>query len=168
MLKAPVPGSELLLQKVQEALGPNRAPLLIGIDGANGIGKTSVALWLGWQLGVPVAHLDLYAHKGTKPLRFMTDELKRIIEARILCQQPIIVEGCFLLDALDQIGQPCDFLIYVQFNAGGSLLLSNMLTDYRSRRKPEARAQFKLDGYDEKREMIKSYDAGRSETETGD
>jgi len=53
IIKSPLPGSEALLRKVQEALGPDRLPLLIAIDGADGIGKSSLASWLAWQLGAP-------------------------------------------------------------------------------------------------------------------
>jgi 2-phosphoglycerate kinase len=50
-MKSPLPESAALLKKVQQCLGPNRAPLLIAIDGADGVGKSSLASWLAWQLG---------------------------------------------------------------------------------------------------------------------
>jgi hypothetical protein len=55
----PIYGSNELLAKVMDAIGPDQTPLIIGFDGCCGAGKTSVALWLGWQLGFPVVHLDL-------------------------------------------------------------------------------------------------------------
>jgi hypothetical protein len=39
MIKSPLPESVALLEKVHECLGPNRLPLLIAIDGADGVGK---------------------------------------------------------------------------------------------------------------------------------
>jgi hypothetical protein len=55
-VKAPIPGSGELLDRVKEALTPDR--LLIAIDGADGIGKSSVASWLAWQLGMRSNKLD--------------------------------------------------------------------------------------------------------------
>jgi hypothetical protein len=39
MLKSPLPKSEALLAEVQKRLGPDRLPLLIVIDGPDGVGK---------------------------------------------------------------------------------------------------------------------------------
>jgi len=50
MVKAALSGSVALFERVQERLGPNRLPLLIAIDGADGLGKSSLASWLAWQL----------------------------------------------------------------------------------------------------------------------
>ena len=69
-------GPEALLRKVQDAMGPDRLPLLIAIDGADGIGKSSLASWLAWQLGAPAIYLDLYVIRGSNPLRWRSDELK--------------------------------------------------------------------------------------------
>jgi 2-phosphoglycerate kinase len=56
MIKSPLPESAALLKKAQQCLGPNRAPLLIAIDGADGVGKSSLASWLSWQLGAPAIY----------------------------------------------------------------------------------------------------------------
>ncbi len=48
-LKQTLPGSKELLCRVQAALTPNRLKLLICIDGADGVGKSSLAAWLAWQ-----------------------------------------------------------------------------------------------------------------------
>jgi predicted GTPase len=52
-MKLPIPGSNELLDQIKQALTPKRFPLLIAIDGADGIGKSSLASWLAWQLGMP-------------------------------------------------------------------------------------------------------------------
>ena len=59
-MKLPIPRSDELLERVQIALTPNRLPLLIAIDGADDIGKSSLASWLAWQTGMPTVHLDLF------------------------------------------------------------------------------------------------------------
>jgi hypothetical protein len=84
IIKSQLPGSEALLRKVQEALGPDRLPLLIAIDGADGIGKSSLASWLAWQLGAPAIYLDLYVVRGSNPLRWRSDELQSIIHTRLV------------------------------------------------------------------------------------
>jgi hypothetical protein len=106
-----------------------------------------LASWLGWQLGMPSVHLDLYLIRDSKPLKWLTEEVARLIHKRVDNSQPVIVEGIFVLDVLDQIGRAPDFLVYVR-GAGGHLL-SKRLEDYRVRCDPVTRAQFSLDGFDE-------------------
>jgi hypothetical protein len=63
-LKLPIPRSDELLACIKEALTPDRLPLLIAIDGADLAGKSSLASWLAWQLGMPAVQLvDLYLIK---------------------------------------------------------------------------------------------------------
>jgi hypothetical protein len=45
-----------------------------------------------------------------------------------------------------EVGRQIDFLIYV--GGEGSISLSTMIGDYNSRQRPEANAQFSLDGFD--------------------
>jgi hypothetical protein len=144
-IKSPIPGSEALLRKVQEVLGPNRLALLIAIDGADGIGKSSLASWLGWQLGAPTIHLDLYVVRGSNPLRWRSDLLCLVYARLVVHAAPLIVEGILVLDALAQIGRKPDFLVYVDGQGGHGL--SNRLADYRVRFKPEQQAHFRLQGF---------------------
>jgi hypothetical protein len=145
MFKSPLPGPNELLRHVKDKLGPNRKALLIAIDGADGVGKSSLASWLAWQLGMPSVHLDLYLIRDSKPLTWMTDEVARLIQTRINLEMPVIVEGIFVLDALDQINLSPDFLIYVRGEGGHSL--SAALSGYRERRNPISRAHCVLDGF---------------------
>jgi uridine kinase len=64
MLK-PIENSIDLLKTLQRKLGPDRFPLIVGIDGRWGAGKSSLASWLAWQLGMPSVHLDLYIEHAT-------------------------------------------------------------------------------------------------------
>ena len=143
MTQSLLPRSHELLQELQKELGPNRKPLLIGIDGADGVGKSSLASWLAWQLGMPTVHLDFYLVHGSEPQTWMVKEIDRMIGQRIDGERPMIIEGTFLLDVLEQIEWQPDFLIYVR---GRGIL---PLTDYLTRQNPEARAHFCLDGLDE-------------------
>src|SRR5947209_1308429 len=131
MLKMPVPGSEELLERIKERLGPERKPLLIAVDGPDGVGKSSLASWLAFQLGMPTVHLDLYIVRDSRPLRWITDEVARIIAARTDKGRPIIVEGIGILDVLAQIGKQADFVLYVRGEGGHTL--RKMLAAYRRR-----------------------------------
>jgi hypothetical protein len=89
-MKQPLPGSEELLDSVKTALTPQRLPLLIGIDGADGCGKSSLASWLAWQLGMPTVHLDLYLSR-LHPLTWRISEVGNPIKDRLGNQRPVIV-----------------------------------------------------------------------------
>jgi hypothetical protein len=148
IIKSPLPGSEALLRKVKEALGPDRLPLLIAIDGADGIGKSSLASWLAWQLGAPAIYLDLYVIRGSNPLRWRSDELQSIIHTRLVEHaSPLVAEGVLTLNALGAIGRKPDFLVYVDGEGGHGL--SSRIAEYRMRHKPEQQAQFRLNGFAE-------------------
>ena len=142
--KQPLRGYEEARHAALARLGPYYLPVLIVVDGADGVGKTSFASWLAWQLGLPTVHLDLYM---TDFGEWRTDEIRRIIDVRLDKGRPVIVEGVAALDALDQIGHKPDFLIYVRGKGGGARSLTEKLVAYRSRQKPEQRADSVFDGF---------------------
>ena len=146
-MKKPLPGSEELLARVKQALTPNRLPLLIVIDGADDCGKSSLASWLAWQLGMPAVQLDLYL-TDLHPMRWLTSELARVVSHRIVNKRPVIVDGVCALDVVDQIKRKADFLVFVRGGNEGSSLAPQILA-YRSRRRPDQSAQFTLEGYAE-------------------
>jgi uridine kinase len=146
-MKMPIPRSGELLEHLQEALTPNRLPLLIAVDGADGIGKSSLASWLAWQLGMPAVQLDLYV-TSLQPVRWLTQDLERVVACRIDQKHPLIIDGVLALDALDQIGRKADFVVFVTSNYTTSPLASQV-EEYQSRRKLPERADFAIDGYSE-------------------
>jgi uridine kinase len=142
MMKHPIPGSEALLDQIKQALTPNRLPLLIAIDGADGVGKSSLASWLAWQLGMPAVQLDLYL-TNLDPIHWLTADLGRAISRRLDRGRPVIVDGVLALDALDQIKRKADFLVYVE--GGTETSFASQITAYRSRqRRP---ADFNIAGH---------------------
>jgi hypothetical protein len=161
-LKIAPPEYETLLTKLSAALGPDRKPLLIGIDGREGAGKTSLSNWLAWQLGIPAIHLDLFVIQSEipAPIERRVADLDRCIKAR--GDRPFIVEGVLLLDALDEVGRSPDFLIFVNEQPAPStrvrppdsdlidtreFSLGNQVTAYFSRRSPADHAAFRLKGF---------------------
>ena len=144
-LKEPIPRSVELLDAIKEALTPNRLPLLIAIDGADGSGKSSLASWLAWQLGMPAVQLDLYL-TDTKPIQWLTADLARVVARRLDGKRPVIVDGVLALDALDQIGHKPNFLVFVKGGYAGSSLAPQIIR-YQLRRKFPTLADFIIDGY---------------------
>jgi hypothetical protein len=67
----PIPGSDELLSAVKEALGSQRLPLIIGIDGRLESGKTRLAAWLWWELGIPVVHSDGFTQRSVSRATFL-------------------------------------------------------------------------------------------------
>lgn len=88
-----------------------RYPLLIAIDGRCGAGKSSLAAWLSWQLGAPTVNLDLFL--TGKGLEWRKDDLARLFASR-LEMGPLIVEGVFVLDILQDINRNLDCVIFVE------------------------------------------------------
>jgi hypothetical protein len=144
-VKDPLPGSIELLGKVLARLRPERLPLLIAIDGVDGLGKSSLASWLAWQIGAPSIHLDLYLIQDSDPLRWRSDDLARVISARLDRKRPVVVEGIMILEALQSIGRSADFLAYLE--GEGGLSLADRLAAYRARCQPEQRADVRMPGF---------------------
>jgi uridine kinase len=141
-LKCPLGRSQELLRQVHAALTPEWRKLLICIDGANGLGKSSLALWFAWQLGAVAIHLDLYVVPDSHPLRWRTDDLQRAIDARLRVG-PAIVEGVLALNALDALKRSQDFLIFVEGDSS-SLRLASEIEAYNVHQRPRDRANFTL------------------------
>jgi uridine kinase len=158
MIVAP-PSYHELRTRVVDALGPDRKPLLIGLDGRDGHGKTSAACWLAWQLGMPAIYLDLFLRRNEvpAPIGWRSDDLSRCLAARN--DQPIIIEGILLLDVMDGLNKSLDYLIFVEkvdpphprdrsldddLVDPREFALSNQVSRYFHRRVPLARADVRL------------------------
>lgn len=124
------------------ALVPNGNPLLIGVDGLNGSGKTHLANWIGWQFGIPALHLDLYNnHPG-----WLAGELARAARIQLDHNYSVVVEGVRLLDALEaaHLGRP-NYYVYVERVEDLNEL--PFVTEYTERRAAEiAKADCRLPG----------------------
>ncbi len=133
--------------------GPGKGPqwqsvmMVIAIDGADHCGKSSLASWLAWQLGMPAVQLNLYL-TNLYPIQWSVDDLARVVAQRIDVDRgrPVIIEGVLMLDALDQIRRKPDFLVFVRGGYPGSSL-GAQIEQYQSRQKPLERANYVIEGH---------------------
>jgi hypothetical protein len=122
-------------------------PFLIGIDGRDGAGKSSLASWLAWQLEILTVHLDLYMHSVPgQPGEWRRDDLDHALAKRLDREKrPVIVEGILLLDALASVGRSPDFLVLVEKDGNeGSRCWAEQIGAYLLRQKPQDRADYPL------------------------
>lgn len=144
-MKASIPRSDELLDRIKKALTPDRLPLVIAIDGADNSGRSSLASWLAWQLGMPTIHLDLYL-SSLEPIAWLTADLTRAVSRRLESHRPIIIDGVLALDAIEQIGHTADFVVFVTGGHTESTLVPQIAA-YHSRRKLPELANFIIAGY---------------------
>jgi hypothetical protein len=138
---------QLALSKADEWLGypKERRPIVIAIDGRDGVGKSSLASWLGWQLEMPTVALDLFVIRDSDPIAWRVDALNRLIDARIDLRRPIIVEGILLLKALDAFYKVQRRLIWLTMDEReGSCNLRGQFEDYEREYNPANKAALKL------------------------
>jgi hypothetical protein len=141
--EAPEPARELLL-RIRQLLDCRR-DVLIGIDGLDGAGKSTLAAWLSWQCGIPVVSLDLYLSSRVPPLQWRSADLRRVLESRLNgeIRRPIIVEGILLLDALSSVDRAPDFTVFVE-DAQSSGNLPELTAPYFEAHRPREKADYLL------------------------
>lgn len=84
----------------------------VGIDGSDGVGKSTLAKAVASEMGLPIFHLDDYlVRKQGGFLEFL--QYPRLRQ-EIASASEYIIEGVCLLKALDQIGATIDVLVYVK------------------------------------------------------
>lgn len=150
----PIPGADGLLTHLRAFCLPWRA-LTIAIDGRNGAGKTSLARYLAWQLGMPVLETDLWL-SSTSPVIHRIDELGKLVQSRHERDRPVIIEGVVMLRTLEALGVQPDYFVFVTNEAretepedddsdiGPPPGLSGEVDAYLKERQPAGRADFHL------------------------
>jgi len=131
-----------VLQFLKKTIYPWRK-LTTGIDGADGVGKSPLAWFLSWQLGMPTLNTDMFILPGRTGKSPRYNELATLIEWRHSADYPVIVEGIFLLETLEKIDVLPDVLIYVVNDSwDGSDRLKPKLAQYRALYDPEGKADY--------------------------
>ncbi|SDB74560.1 (d)CMP kinase [Belnapia rosea] len=150
----PLPGADDLLAHLRSFCLPWRA-LTIAIDGRNGAGKTSLARYLAWQLGMPVLETDLWL-SSRSPVTYRIAELEKLVRSRHRQDRPIIIEGVVMLMTLELLGVQPDYFVFVTNEAlesepaednedrGPPQCLSEEVDAYLREHQPAGRADFHL------------------------
>lgn len=105
----------MLAKELARSLSVDK-PLVIGIDGSTGSGKTILSYCLGCELLTNVINLDIFLNtkQGSFIDQIRYDDLSGIIKDKISSGKSIIVEGICLLKVLSKITVKQDILIYVK------------------------------------------------------
>lgn len=108
---------------------------LVALDGRDGAGKSTIAHYLSWRLGIPSIHLDQFRVCGTYD-EFHLDALNLVLSSRLENNKPIIIEGVLVLDALNEVGLRPDLWVYIQTCTREIFESDFEVRDYIARRKP--------------------------------
>lgn len=125
---------------IRGALGGWRR-LVIAVDGVDAAGKSTLARYLAWQLGMPAVETDLFLDDAAVGLNYHIDQLKLVMNARLSLDCPVIIEGVRVLLLLQDLDLDCDFLVWVeQEGHDGSHGLRGALAAYAKEFTPRERA----------------------------
>ncbi len=140
-LKVAPPDYVVALERCWLATGfPDRKRCLIGIDGLDLAGKSSLGAWLAWQLGTPCIFLDDYRTQRKLPRSWRAEEINRLLSARLDMNRPVLIESVFLLEAMRQLDRALDLLIYVESQKREPADAMDGLVDYVAREELPERA----------------------------
>lgn len=108
MLEINAENRNALIEKLRDE---SSEPLIIGIDGICGSGKTTLSRYIITKLNIETVHLDdlLVEKRDTFVEALNYDYLQKKIAHR---KKALIIEGCCLLDVLIKVNISSDILIY--------------------------------------------------------
>lgn len=113
---------------------------VIAIDGVDGAGKTELARYLSWQLGMPAVETDLFLIPESG-LTYRQEDLAEVVHGRLRHDRPLIVEGVRILHTLRNIGVKHDYLVWVeQIGYEGSFGLRPDISGYMQSFNPRSTA----------------------------
>ena len=139
-----LPGYLLAVSALEAVLG-NLPPRIVGVDGRNGVGKTTFGRYLAWHFNVTLIETDLFANEGSVLLGYRLADINRLIQLRLDKPRPVVVEGVALLRLLEQLHRSADFLIYCESaNHEPDESLSLWLDEYDRAYTPKSRADISV------------------------
>ena len=131
-----------------QALRPvlhNLPPVIIVIDGRAGSGKTTLGRFLAWRFNVTLVETDLFLHHNKGNFTYKNDQIVAIIDHRIKCQRPIIVEGVCALRLLRELNYSHAFHVHLICNeSAGSSITEREWKKYDAEFRPSVKADLSL------------------------
>jgi len=152
--------SECVINELKKKI-KDRKGLIIGIDGFDGLGKSSFAEKLYKDINAKYIALDdiknLYMENNEK-FKFKKETLEKLknkIE-ELIQNKNLVIDGICLLEILNRIDKKCDFLIYIkgvsfiydEWYAFDSPILESIKSYYKNY-KPDKKADFIIENYKE-------------------
>lgn len=107
------PQHQDLLAAIRPLVIPWRK-MTIAVDGFDHSGKSTLARFLAWQLGMPAIETDLALLPDCSFTSHDYRLLKRLIESRHTFERPAIIEGVFVLRTLKELELHPEVLIRVE------------------------------------------------------
>lgn len=107
-----------LSTELRSRIGRPPKPLLIGIDGAPGTGKTTSAIDLGLLLSIPVVSLDNHVepNRGRYADSIRYEDIRSELSAAMGRAPVVLVEGVCLRLVLERLGHTPNVSIYVKLH----------------------------------------------------
>jgi len=118
----------------------DRPPVIIAIDGRDGVGKTTLGRYLAWHFNVTLLETDTFLLRD-RGLRHDEGCIATAIRSRVELGRPILIDGVSILRVLSSIALKPHFLLYVRNETytGSDALLESHL-QYEREFQPEAKA----------------------------
>lgn len=115
---------------------------VIGIDGDNGTGKSTLAREINAALGGTIVSVDDFLLGNGQPYLSQVD-FARLSTTLDGAAAPIIIEGVLLQDVLHRLGVSADYIVYAQCEHEGLTMhgASAEIEEYNRRRSPRRTAQ---------------------------
>jgi uridine kinase len=131
-----------LIVALRQVLFPWRK-LTIAVDGVDNSGKSTLARFLSWQLGLPTIETDLLIQPHNEGFTYDYSSLDHLIRARHERNRPVIIEGLCVLQTLSQLNINTDYLIYVKtLGNPGSFTWRKIFKAYEQEFHPQDQANF--------------------------
>lgn len=125
------------------ALAPvlhGRPPVIVAIDGRDGVGKTTLGRYLAWHFNCTLLETDSFPPFG-RGVHLHKPCIAAAIRSRVELGRPILIEGISILRVLSSIAMKPNFLLYVRNETWtGSEALRESHLQYEKEFQPESKA----------------------------